>query len=622
MVAFLRKKNENKKRVENPSKSSGALDKGTLEIKELLAPDGAVIEKDYIELGSGIFMRNFIVKKFPSKVSLGFLDDVYSIGDVVVSTHITPSEDYEVERELTAKITQLESQRMLMEQRGNIRKLGEIERAIRDAWQLRDNVTMNEDKMFFVTVVITLMAESKEELEKKSKMLEERLGGRSVHLRRNFLRQEQGLRSTLPLGENKMDTYRNFNLGAATALLPFTASNMAHPNGVYLGVNLTTAAPVIFDPFIGPPIMPNANINVFAMAGSGKSYLLKLLAGRLSLRGVRSTFIDPDGEYRALTERVDGTIVDFKPGQPALINPFDIEVEEDEHGNKRVNLQEKLQDIKSLFWVMFNSNGGYRLSPEENAVLDQCIMALYADKKITNDPASLYEKSHRVGYIGPKKKEMPTLSDVGNWLSLHSHEYGKRLQTLLYPFTKGHSLGLFDGQSRVQLKDVPVIDFDISHLEEGVMKPLAMHVILSWIWEKFVKQQLMKRKVVVADEAWMYMYSPESAMFLEKMSRRCRKRNTSFCVASQSFEEFTRSQQGKAVLTNASATFLLKQNETDIDYVQDQYHLPKGQRQFLENAYPGEALLKIGKNVTTLKVLASPYEHEFVNTTPGGKGGK
>jgi len=616
LFSFLKKRK--KQNVSSENKISTNLENGTTNIKDFLTPDGAYIEKDAIQLGSGMWMRSFVVKNYPRRVSMGFLDDVYDIGDVVVSTHITPVEDYEVERDLTAKITRLESQRIISEQKGNISKLGELERSIQDAWQLRDAVTMNEDKMFFITVVITLKAESKDELDKLSKILEERLGGRSVHLRRNFLLQEQGLKSTLPIIENKMDDFRNFNLGASTALFPFTASNMAHDNGIYLGTNLGTNAPVIFDPFIGPPVMPNANINVFAQSGAGKSYTLKLISARSALKGVRSVFFDPDGEYRALTERLGGAVIDFKPDEPALINPFDIEEEEDELGGKKVNLQEKLQDLKSTFDVMFRSNGGYTLSPEENALLDQCIMSLYSERGITRDPRSLYEKDTREGYVGYRKKKMPTISDVVEWLEDSDHEHAERLQTLLYPFQAGNSLGLFDGQSRVQLKNVPAIDFDISHLEEGVMRPLAMHIVLSWIWEKFIKQNQHIRKLAVVDEAWMFMYQEESAMFLEKMSRRVRKRNTSFCVASQSFEEFTRTQQGKAVLTNASATMLLKQSESDIEHVQEQYHLPTGQRQFLEGAYPGETLLKIGKNATLLRIEASDFEHEFVNTTPGG----
>lgn len=617
MFGLKLKKNKKEKQQQiRQTADTSMLERGITDLKTLLAPDGAYIEKDHIQLGSGVYMRNYIIRDFPRQVGIGFMDSVYDIGDVVVSTHITPVEDYEVERDLTEKITILEAQRIVQEQRGNITKLGELQRSIQDAWELRDAVTMNEDRMFFVTVVITVIAESKEELEKTSKLLEENMGGRSIHLRRNFLRQEQGLRSTLPLADNKMDVYRNFNLGASTALFPFTSSDLTHEDGIYLGTNLSTNAPVIFDPFVGPPIMNNANLNVFAQSGAGKSYTLKLIAARSAIRGVRPVFIDPDGEYRALTERLGGEIVSFKPDEPALINPFELEEEESDNG-KVVNILEKIQDIKSLFSVMFNVNAGYTLSPEENAVLDQCIMALYSNLKITKDPASLYEEDDRVGYVSPRKKKMPTISDVGNWLSIHGGEYGKRLQTLLYPYTRGNSMGLFDGQSRVDLTNAPAIDFDISHLEEGGMKPLAMQVVLSWIWEKFVKRMTAIRKIVVADEAWMYMYMQESAMFLETMARRCRKRNTSFCVASQSFHEFTESKQGKAVLTNASATILLRQSEADIDYVQEQYHLPDSQRQFLESAYPGEALLKIGKHTTILRVDASPFEHEFVNTTPG-----
>src|SRR5690606_20318136 len=119
-----------------------------------------------------------------------------------------------------------------------------------------------------------------------------------------------------------------------------------------------------------------------------------------ALRGVRSVFIDPDGEYRALTEKLGGVVVDFRPDQEALINPFDLEEEEDDNGQLRVNLHEKLQDVKNLFNAMFMNNGGYTLGPEENALLDQCVMSLYSKRQITSDPNSLYEPDDRPGYIG------------------------------------------------------------------------------------------------------------------------------------------------------------------------------------------------------------------------------
>lgn len=612
---FSRKKKETHE--EKPFK----LEQGTVTLKEYLAPEGAIIHPDYIQLGSGVFMRSYTISYFPSKVHVGFLDEIHSIGDVIVSTHITPVSDYEVEQELTYRISRLEAQRILQEKKGEIARLGELARSIEDAWRLRDAVAMNEDKVFLVTVIVTVTAKSLDELNRVSKLLEEKMGGRSVQLRRNFLTQKEALLSTLPINKNRMDEHRNFNLGATISLLPFTASNLAHPQGIYLGTNLMTNAPVIFDPFIGPPLMPNANINVFGMSGMGKSYLVKLFGARSALRGVRIVFTDIDGEYREVTRKLGGVVVDFRSDQPALINPFDLEEDEldPDTGQAVVNLHQKLQDLKGLFNVMFECNGGYKLNPEENALLDQCLVELYAKRKITTDPSSLYEPDHRPGYLGYRKKDMPTISEMAEWLKNSGTETGRRLSMLLYPYLRGNTLGIFDGQSRVSLKDTVAIDFDISNLEHGVLRPIAMYVVLNWIWEKFVKKNPHVRKIVVADEGWQLIRYEDSAKYLEMYARRIRKRNASFIITSQFFEDFTRNNEGRAILTNASATVLMKQNEMDIDRVQEQYHLSDGQRQFLESATSGEALLKIGKNLLAIRIDASPFEHEFVNTTPGGR---
>ena len=44
------------------------LEQGTSTLKEYLAPEGAIIEPDYVQLGSGIFMRSYSISHFPSSV--------------------------------------------------------------------------------------------------------------------------------------------------------------------------------------------------------------------------------------------------------------------------------------------------------------------------------------------------------------------------------------------------------------------------------------------------------------------------------------------------------------------------------------------------------------------------
>ena len=66
--------------------------------------------------------------------------------------------------------------------------------------------------------------------------------------------------------------------------------------GVLYGVATRSQSPVIVDPFDAS--LENANLAVFAMAGAGKSYFVKLMALRNLLAGVDFLVVDPGGRVR------------------------------------------------------------------------------------------------------------------------------------------------------------------------------------------------------------------------------------------------------------------------------------------------------------------------------------
>ncbi|MEW5935409.1 MAG: DUF87 domain-containing protein, partial [Bacillota bacterium] len=459
-----------------------------------------------------------------------------------------------------------------------------------DALALRERLTSGETRVFSVVVLVTVAASTRKELEYRCSLLEEVMGGRDVHLLPAFLRQGEALRSSLPLGSCALwDQQFVFDSGAVRTLIPFTSADLAHPDGVLLGVNYHTGGPVFFDCFAVPPLF-NHNVGVFAVAGAGKSFLIKLMSARSALQGVRTVFIDPEGEYRMLAEALGGRCVRLDARDP-LVNPFDLEPEETEQGPV-LDLAEKVQELKSLVTAVLETYGrGQRLDPHEAALLERAIRAEYEARGITSDPATLYERAGE-GF-GLSKKEMPTFS------SLHARLGGMgrdaaRLCALLEPCLAGGSLGMFDGQSRVRLGEEPLLAFDVSGLEETYVRPVAMHFLLEWTWEKFVKGFWGQRKRVVVDEAWLFMGHPETAQFLQTMARRGRKRRCSFVVASQHWREFSESAAGQAVLTNMASLVLMRQNPVDLEPARETFRLTEGEAAFLAGCDRGECLLRAG----------------------------
>lgn len=618
--SLLKKKDKTDKKKVKEEKTDNFHDlfKHVTDIKEIISPDGIFVDKDYIKINNK-YIRVYYFTDYPASVRIGWLDDIKLFSNANISIHVYPENNKTAADKLTKKISQYQSKLIIDERDGNIAELGILQRASESLEMFRENIQMNRDKLFYVTIVMTIYADSLEELEHSSKTLEEVLTGKSIRARSAMFRQDQGFKSLVPISENFLgDSSRNFNVGAGISLFPFASPEFSHKEGIPLGINLFTGSPVIYDPFIGPPTLTNANIAVFAQAGAGKSFTMKLIALRSALLGVRTVFIDPEGEYKSVVNRVGGVYINLEPNCKHVINPFDIEVDIDDDGAEYVNLLQKTNEIKSLISLIVEKISKTPISAFELSLIEDCVLEEYRALGITKDPKSLYEQTFKEVdgkyYIGQKRKNMPTLSSFVERLKTKSG--GENIAQILKPYLKGGTMGLFDGQSNVDLKDSLLISFDVSSITDEFLKTYALSVVTNWVWERFVKQDIKTRKIVIVDEAWMFMKYKYTANFLENLARRARKRNTSLTLASQSFIEFSSTNEGRAVLTNAATVLLLRQSPTDIDSVQEVFHLSQGEREFLLSCGIGDALIKAGKNSTALKVVASDYERAFITTNP------
>lgn len=591
---------------------------GETTLKELLAPEGAIIEPNRIILGDGRYARAFVIKGWPRQAWVGFLDDLYR-HNVKAAIYLDPVPNEQAQKKLNEKYVQQYAQLITEEKRGTITHIDELQRRVSDIEAIRNDIALNRNGMYMATVVILLEAESEEELEQESRSLEEQMGARGFQIRRAFLRQKEALQAVLPaMPLHLIDGFRsarNIDRGAATALFPFDQAELSHESGIFLGLNAYTRAPVFWDQFRREAT--NYNMNIFAPSGYGKSYFVKLIAMRSSLRGIRSVFVDPENEYSLLTDRLGGAVVNFKPGGQVLINPFDVEEEEDESSpvGKSVDLPGKIEEIKGLLQAMFRYKGQPEgLTAEELSIIELGIRTLYDQHGITTDPNSLYRPDPRPGYVGYIKKEMPTLTEFDEWIRQNAGRHAEHLHTLLSGYLKGAPMGIFDGQSRLNLSDAGLICFNLRNMEQNTQRPVAMHVALTWIWEHFVRPNRNQRKIVVADEAWMMINAPESAEFLDSMARRARKYNTGLIVASQQFTDFTRSDVGKAVLTQPETNMLLHQSDMERAAVQQIYNLSEGELNFISTCSRGEGLFRIGRHAIALSVMAIDFEKPYVNT--------
>ena len=601
-------------------------------LKDLVAPPAFDrSDPSFIRVGNK-FARSFMIAGYPKNVFVTWLDALFnSEDDLDMAIHINPTDERAALDELTNKITQFQAQLTTELERGSNRNVTRLQSQIDELVSERAKIEQNYINMFGVQIDMNLYCDSAEALNKQSQLMESSMRGRKVKIMPLYFQQDEGYKSCLPFGKSWLPrNYRNFSSEALTACFPFYNAEVSHKDGIFLGINSQTGTPIYIDLY-DRRLLNSSNIAVFGQSGSGKTFFTSLLTMRSVLNGVRTVIIDPEGDYTSVTRAMGGTLITIAPNNSACCpNPLDLEDEDEVNedgtptGRRVVQVKEKVADVLNLIGVMV----GGELTQEQRSLLSYTIAAVYEDAGFNEDPNSLYDDQaileDDVFTHNGHKKRMPQISDLIHKLEEVTQSERNRclvpVMNSLRMFSADGVYGLFDHQTPPELqnlKDAPVITFNVKQLEENVLRPIGMYVALSWTWEKFAKRNVKIRKRVLVDEAWMMMSKNMSgheytAAFLENMSRRIRKRNGGLCVSSQNFREFSDNPQGKAVLTNSAVNVFLKQTNTDIDEVQKLFKLSDGERDYLLTARKGCFLLRAGVDSTIGYAYPTSYEKVLI----------
>ncbi len=635
----IREQEEAERKKLNNAEESQILKRKT--IKELIAPSGIDASKiDHLEIISNVkrYARSFFVSTLPRMCTFPELfRDLYFFGDINTSIYITPVPESRSQNELNKTINELETERIVAADRGRINRESTLAQKRFEAEQLRDEIAAGFNKMYEASVIATLFTYNMDDLERLTKLLATEMSKSLVGIRSAWAMQEEAFQSNLPFLNDKIKKNHDFDSRSMGTVFPFTTSEVGHSTGIPLGFNKQTGTPILFDNF--HPSLTNYNMVIFAKSGAGKSVTMKTLISRSSvLMGIESLALDAEGEYTIVAESLGGINVVLSPNSKTVINLFDIEpenVKDEITGRERtvVNVENKVEDVtQALITMAKGSTRSDEVNEITKQVIAESVSEEYASLGITSDPKSLYKKStvQRGDKLYREKKEMPT---IGSWYKRierkaeqntnkdYSFHYSYLLKVMKqYIREYNGQMAYFDGQSTFELLDgSPFINLDISQLEERFARPLAQQILLSWIWEKFVKKNSEDRgkarmKRVIVDEAWMLLPYPEAVDFLNTMARRARKRNVSLAIISQRFQDFYENSEVQAVLTSSDTKLFLAQDKSEIQYIKEVFKLSDGEANFLITCLKGEGLLKVGSDTAILQIVPTAKEFDFVDT--------
>ncbi|MDD4930780.1 MAG: ATP-binding protein [Candidatus Colwellbacteria bacterium] len=551
-----------------------------------IAPGRVEIDPDHLKINEK-FVKSMFVLNYPRYLASSWLMPIINLPELIdISIHVSPIDTGIALKNLMRKSAHIGAEISEREEKGLVRDPA-LETALMDTENLRDTLQQTREKLFSLSLYMSIYADTLDELKKIEFRISSMFERALVTVKSPLFEQAKCFSSVIPICSNEFDVSSAMNTSPASAFFPFISPDLTSDEGIMYGVNLHNNTLVIFDRFS----LENHNSVIFAKSGSGKSYAAKLELLRSVMMGTDVVIIDPENEYKSLADALGGTTFKISLTSKDSINPFDIPVVPEDEEDAEV-LQSHIANLTGLIKLMIGV-----ITPAEEGVLDRAINETYGSRDIA--PGKDF-----------KDAEPPLLEDLE--IILRNMDGGKDMADRLYRFTKGSYSGFTNRATNIDLKN-RVIVFSVRDLEEE-LRPIAMYIILNFVWN--IVRSKLKRRILVVDEAWLMMKYPDSASFLFNLVRRARKYYLGITTITQDVEDFLNSPYGRPVITNSSLQLLLKQSPATIDTVGKAFNLTEIEKNYLVEATVGQGLVLLGQKHVAMQIVSSGFEHEIITTNP------
>lgn len=344
-----------------------------------------------------------------------------------------------------------------------------------------------------------------------------------------------------------------FDLTSCAAFYPFVSSDMIEaPNGVILGVNLGTGAPIIYD----YTQRENYNILLLASSGAGKSVTAKTLLKRLAERfpDAKIFVIDPNGEYEKVGNLLGLDVLKVTQEQNLGLDPFRL--------FDATDAADILADIKNT-----------------NEIVRTEFRAQAADCK-----------SIKEFYIRVNQKAKEYLSDLVHGQLSAVLEGDPKISDKLVISLRGT-----DGQDRIFL---------------------LLLLALGKVWKKINTIEPQIPKIILIDEGWMLFMKNTSGRFLNTIARVGRKFNVVFMFVTQRPEDVIENEYGRAIADNAATKIFLQNTEQAADKIKSAMSLSDEECELIKTLTRGQCLLLTKDYRLYAQIVPSGEELKVFSTTP------
>lgn len=591
-------------------------------IKSQLAPKGLHFNPSDFVISDN-YATILTVISYPKYIQPGYLSSLTNMpGIKVVIKHI-PVQFQQMAKMLNKQVADLK------EKYKNEHDLTVRERYRQDAESLEYFISMlaaSQARIFDFQMHIMITSPTKEGLELKKVNVKNYLD--AMELRAISLRfeQEKVLKSILPIFPSQDVEQRiGTPIPSVTiaAMYPFIFDSIKDPGlSTLLGVDFSGGV-ILFNQFLykikKENNRNNANMIMLGTSGSGKSTAAKLLLRSHIRNGCQIVIIDPEDEFRDITQAFGGDTVDIgKGGEFGLINPLEVIIDADEEEIKQglgyTVLTRTLQFLKAFMKY-------YDPSIQED------VLTMFSE--VVQDTYKRFGIDFNSDFSHYTSADYPTFSDVyatikGRLMSMteqtQEREIMERLELKVRPITKELKF-YFDGHTTIR-KDSDFMVFNIKELmnSDTTVKNALFFNVLKYAWGLCLDYNV--DTVLMVDEAHVLLGDKNTlgADFLAQVQRRARKYNTGTIIITQQPSDFSDPAvitQGKAIFDNSSYYLVMglkKQAVEDLSLLID---LNESEKESIKRYSQGEALFVCGNRRMRINVTVTKEELDSFGTGGG-----
>ncbi|MFV0527621.1 MAG: VirB4-like conjugal transfer ATPase, CD1110 family [Lachnospiraceae bacterium] len=540
------------------------------------------IAPGYIKFYPGYFeterkkCRALFIKKYPASLSDTFLNDIANLPvHSMITTDVIP-----VPKELATRVLQkkylgvesdiLKQQRVRNKNNDFSSDISYIKKVQKEKIVgLMDDVRENDQNLFYVSLNMLLMANTKEELESTTETIKNIGNGQMCQIETHYYQQMEAMNTVFPVGNRQVSTYRTMLTRDIAALLPFNVQELNERKGVCYGINQVSHNLCVGD----RKNLANGNGMIFGVPGSGKSYFSKAEMLQVFLNTEDDIIVvDPTLEYFDIAEALgnQAAIINLSSYTKNYINPLEMDVWSLDLNDSEGHIRDKGEFMLGLCEQCY----GDALNSRHKSIIDRCVRKLYLD----------IAKS--------KEKHIPTMSEFYDLLVEQPEPEAQDIALSLELFVNG-SLNIFNNHTNVNVQSRFLVygTRDLGK-ELGAISTLVM---LENISARIAENAKIGRATwLYIDEFHTVLDREYSAKFLYSLWKKVRKLGGLCTGITQNIVDMLQNYTAVTMLGNSEFIALLKQANVDSQELSRVAGIPKSQLQYVDNSLSGTGLIKYG----------------------------